>query len=160
MKSLTIVFVTAARGCVTEEAPISSKITLDGETRTATALSFDVLSPATVSIVLAHEVQRGEECGWTGYDSVELSLLIGDRSMPHVIAPLDVSTPNSGRVVYNDQDLRQIVAVSGVVSPALTTWAFNETEGHNVVVQIDGTFDVELSDGRNLSGAFSATPCN
>jgi hypothetical protein len=163
MTSLRIVLVTVATfaaGCAADDdAPISSKITLDGETRTATALSFDALSPQTVTIVLAHEADR-VECGWTSLDSVEISLLIGDRSTPHVIDPLDVTTPNSGRVVYTDQEQRDVVAVSGAVIPALTTWVFSETDGHNVIAQIDGELDVDLADGRHLTGAFSATPCN
>jgi hypothetical protein len=163
MTSLRIILVTvatvAAVGCMSEEAPISSKVTLDGETWTATALSFDELSPADVHIVLAHEVDR-DVCGWTSFDSVEMNLLIGDRSTPHVLAPLDIATPNSGRVVYTDQNQREVLAISGAVTPALTTWAFSEAEGHNIIVQIDGTFEVELADGRQLGGAFSATPCN
>lgn len=41
-----------------------------------------------------------------------------------------------------------------------TTWVFSESEGHNVIAQVDGTFDVVLADGHALTGAFSATPCD
>jgi len=146
-------------GCVSQEAPISSKVTLDDQTWTATALSFDQLSPVDVNIVLAHEVDRAQ-CGWTAFQSVEFNILIGDRSTPHVLAPLDVTTPNSGRVVYTDEAQHEVLAVSGVVSPALTTWEFSESEGHNVIAQVDGTFDLVLADGHTLTGAFSATPCD
>jgi hypothetical protein len=155
MTSLRIILATAGvvavTGCVTEEAPTSSKVTLDGETRTATALSFDVLSPADVRIVLAHEVDR-EVCGWTAFDSVEMNLLIGDRTTPHVIAFFDVTTPNRGRV--SSIRISATAAISGGVTPALTIWAFKETEA--TVIADDGTFDVG-SPMVALGGAFGHT---
>ena len=85
--------------------------------------------------------------------------LVRASSTPHVLDPLDVTTPNSGRVVYTDREQRETLAVSGRVTPALTTWEFSAEEGHNVVTQIDGEIDVVLADGRALTAAFSATPC-
>jgi hypothetical protein len=144
--------------CAADEGPTSSKVTLDGDSWTATAVSSDRLSPAAVTIFLAHEVDLAQ-CGWTVFDQVELSLLIGDRAMPHVLDELDVTTPNSGRVVYTDPDQRNMAAVSGRVTPTLTRWTFSEEEGHNVVVGVDGEIDVTLADGRELTAVFSATPC-
>jgi hypothetical protein len=143
--------------CAADE-PVSSKVTLDGETWTAAAVSSDRLSPAAVTIILAHEVDRAE-CGWTVRDQVELSLLIGDRETPHVLDPLDVTTPNSGRVTYTDREQRNMLAVSGTVTPTLTLWELSAEEGHNVVTQVDGEIAVTLADGRELNAVFSATPC-
>lgn len=156
MKWLPLILCVAA--CADEYAPISSKVTLDDRTWTAGAYLSDVHSPATVTIVLAKELDR-EICGWTAYNSVEIALLIGDRSEPHSLVPLDLMTPNSGGVTYTDGDLNYHRAVSGYVWPGRTVWEFSEAEQHNVIVQIDGELEVMLPDGRALSAAFSATPC-
>jgi hypothetical protein len=156
MKWLPLVFCV---GCAAQDAsPISSKVTLDDQTWAATAVSFDELGPVDVEITISRDVDRAE-CSWTGLQEVDLSLPLGDRTTPHVVAPIDLATPNSGQVVYSDEAQDPSVAVAGNVTPALTTWAYSAAEGHNVIVQIDGTFDVVLADGHALTGAFSATPC-
>ena len=148
----------AIAACAEPSDPISSKVTLDGESWTAAAYSSDVHSPQEVTISLVKHLDR-QECASVVFDMVEIRLLIGDRSEPHNLAPLDVTTPFSGMVEYTDGDQNRHRAVSGYVWPGETVWQYSEAEGHNVVVEIDGEFDVTLADGRELSGAFSATPC-
>lgn len=144
--------------CTTQDDAVSSKVTLDDQTWTASAVSFDVLGPAAVRVVLAHELDRAE-CSWTAFDQVEISLLIGDRTTPHALTTLDVTTPNSGGVDYTDEQQNIHRAVAGTVRPGRTTWAYSAAEDHNVIVQLDGEFHVTLDDGRVLAGAFSAAPC-
>lgn len=157
MKWLPLLLCTAA--CTDEmNDPHSATVTLDDRTWTAAAYSVDVNRPQDVRIALARHLDR-DECASNVLDMVEISLLIGDRSEPHDLATLDVTTPFSGSVTYTDRDQNYHRAVAGFVWPGRTVWEYSEREGHNVVVGVDGEFEVTLPDGRALSGAFSATPC-
>jgi hypothetical protein len=147
-----------AAGCADQLAPISSKVTLDGQTWTAAAFTSDGPNSQTVDVVLAREL-NADDCSWQGFDTVELTLLVGDRSMPHELDAVDVTTPFSGWVAYTDDDQNVHLASAGVVLPGRTVWGYSAEYGHNVVVEVDGEFDVTLADGRALGGAFSATSC-
>jgi hypothetical protein len=144
--------------CFNESAPISSWVSLEGQRWSASAFVADARVNSSLTITITREADP-TECSYKSFDAVEIGLQVGDREAQEDLAPLDVEPPLSGWVSYSDHDQNTHYAVSGHMWPGKTVWEYDAEVGVNVIVQVDGEIDVVLPDGRSLTGAFSATPC-
>lgn len=150
-------------GCASDQHPnLDATIELTAgdqvEAWSAGAMVADGI-PQTVEIYLG---DFNDGCGWRTARSIAISLPV-DRSLgPHVVGPLRLEDRQrtGGYVEFDDREERRRVAVAGAVTPTRTVWAPDPVTGRaDRIVGLDGSFDVELDDGRRLAGEFVALAC-
>lgn len=158
----TFITLLAAAGCADDGHPnLDATIELhDGdhvETWAAGAMVAHGV-PDAVSIYLG---DFNDGCGWRSERSISISLPVDRELGPHVVGPLRLEERRAGGSFdFEDREEARHLAVSGTVLPTRTVWTQGEIEGRfDRIVGLDGTFDVQLEDGRRLTGDFVALAC-
>ena len=140
--------------CASDPPDGTSTLTLANQTWSGGALFSDKLEGPSITIHLARNTDA-HACGWYGPRSVDIEIVVDSRTMGHVLPRLDLAIPNTGSVIFIDDAQDAQLGVTGIVFPTLTAWGPGEQ-----IVEIDGTLDVVLADGRTLTGNFAATVCD
>ena len=148
----------AILACLTVLTACTESVPIGGDAIAATGVFSDKLHHPTLELYLAHDVDTAT-CASDLRGSLAISLSVDERTSPHVLPGLDVQAA-PGSVAFDDGDA-PIDAVSGRVLPTLTTWGVRPgTNRLDRIVEVDGTVDIVLADGRPLSGSFSAVVCD